>query len=126
MKAKPFYEYLEQQIAISGKAQKDIAFDIGYQPNVITMLKQGRTKVPVTKIEALAKSLGIDSTNLLRMAMKEYQPDTWSAIESIVGFAVSENEKEVIEIFRTSSNDSDPKLNASARASLKAVVKTLM
>ena len=50
-------EYIEQQIALSEKSQKDIAAEIGYdKPNVLSMIKQGQTKLPVNKVGPLAKA----------------------------------------------------------------------
>jgi len=44
-------EYLNQQIALSGVPQTEIAEKLGYdKPNIITMFKQGKTKIPMNKI----------------------------------------------------------------------------
>ena len=57
-------EYLTQQIAVSGVSQKNLADQLGYdKPNIITMFKQGKTKVPLNKIAPIAKILGIDRVN---------------------------------------------------------------
>jgi transcriptional regulator with XRE-family HTH domain len=108
----PFHEYLDNQIAISNKSQRDIAEDLNYKPNVITMIKQGRTKVPINKIEPLAKSLGVDPIHMLRLAMLEYQPDTWSAIEKIMGFAVSDNEKHILTELRLLTGSKDLRMKS--------------
>ena len=87
-------EYLSQQIHLSGKAQKDIAEALGYtKPNIITMFKQGKTKIPLNKIAALAKAIGVDPIHFLRIAMLEYSPEMWEVLESMIGKAmISENE----------------------------------
>ena len=103
-------EYLDKQIAFSSRSQKDIATDCGYQPNVITMIKQGRTKLPIAKVYPLAVALGIDPVHLLRLTMNEYQPETWLAVEKIMGFSVSTNEKEIISTLRTMTNNEDSKM----------------
>lgn len=77
---------LEQQIAISDKSQKEIAEIIGYtKPNIMTMFKTGRTKLPINKVGALAKALNLDSAYLLKLVLSEYSPETWDAIEGILG-----------------------------------------
>jgi DNA-binding CsgD family transcriptional regulator len=95
-------EYIEQQIAFSEKSQKDIAEEIGYdKPNVLTMIKQGKTKLPVNKVGQLAMALGVDPVHLLRLVMSEYMPQTWEAIENVVGTSlVSRGERKLIESLR--------------------------
>jgi transcriptional regulator with XRE-family HTH domain len=79
-------DYIEQQIAISEKSQKQIAHEIGYdRPNVITMIKQGSTKLPINKVGLLARALNVDPVYLLRLVMMEYHPDTWTTIDEIIG-----------------------------------------
>jgi chaperonin cofactor prefoldin len=104
-----FHEYLEKQIAICGKRQKVIAEELGYdKPNIITMFKQGVTKVPLNKVELLAKAIGIDPYSLLKKAMTEYTPGMWSTIEIIRDRAVTDNEYEMVKKLRNSSNYDDP------------------
>lgn len=58
-------EYLAVQISLSEKSQREIAAEISYEnPNVITMFKQGQTKVPMNKVGPLAKALGFGSSVL--------------------------------------------------------------
>ena len=84
-------EYLAAQIALSGKSQADIAREVGYdRPNVVNMMKQGVTKLPINKISAFAKALKVDPAHLLRIVMSEYLPETWEAIQELT-FLVPEN-----------------------------------
>lgn len=94
--------YITQQIALSGVAQKEIAKELGYdKPNIITMFKQGSTKVPLNKIAPLARILGIDAVHLLRMAMLEYQPETWHVLEQIMGRqVVTDSEAFIVDLVR--------------------------
>lgn len=69
-------QYLSGAIGISGKTQRQIAQEIGYEnPNVITMFKQGKTRLPVYKVPVVASSLGVDPTDLLRIVLSEYEPE---------------------------------------------------
>jgi hypothetical protein len=101
--------YLDIQIAVSDISQKDIATAIGYdKPNVITMIKQGKTKLPLNKVGPLAKVLGIDPVHLLRLAMSEYHPDTWLAINHIIGrWLVTDGEMTIIQLVREVCGDID-------------------
>ena len=119
--------FLSAQIEASDKSQKEIAEAIGYtKPNIITMFKQGLTKVPIVKIGPLAKALGIDPRNLLRIAMHDYMPETWTAIEEVMGPIISEHEYEIIKTIREVTSDADPRMsNSEQRSHLKAFAKTL-
>jgi transcriptional regulator len=103
-------EFLTKQIDLAvkyGKTQTEIAKELGYEkPNIITMFKQGRTKLPLPKVVPLAKSLGIDPVHMLRIVMAEYSPDTWEVLEEIVGQKlVSTSEQETLKVIREVAGD---------------------
>lgn len=102
-------EYLSQQIHLSGKPQKDIAEALGYtKPNIITMFKQGKTKVPLNKIAALSKIIGVDPIHFLRIAMLEYSPEMWEVLEGMIGKAmISANEAKILNIARSAGRGHD-------------------
>ncbi|CAG9229049.1 hypothetical protein [Burkholderia vietnamiensis] len=96
-------DYISGLIGMSDKSQRQIAAEIGYSnPNMITMLKQGRTQVPINKVGPLAKSLGIDPVHLLRMVMLEKTPEVWEILEEIIGrnATISQTELGLIEFSR--------------------------
>lgn len=101
----PIAEYLKQQIALSGVPQTEIAEKLGYdKPNIITMFKQGRTKIPLNKIAPLAKILGIDPLHMLRMAMVEYSPETWEVLESMIGQRmITDEEQRILNVIRAAT-----------------------
>ena len=102
-------EFIRRQIHTCGKSQKEIAREAGFAtPNIITMFKQGTTKIPVRKAGALAKALGVDPAYLLRLVLREYLPETYAAIEEIApGLALTENEKWLIGEWRVISEGRD-------------------
>lgn len=107
-------EYLSSQIDIcvnNGKTQREIATEAGFpKPNVITMLKQGITKVPTAKVASLSRALGIDSRFFLSMVLKEYYPEMWEVFEGIMQQpALTRNEIEMIELARK-TNPNNPKI----------------
>ena len=66
-------KFIGQQIERSERLQEDIATDCGFvNPNMISMIKNGVTKLPLAKIGVLAKALDIEPAYLLRLAMLEY------------------------------------------------------
>ena len=79
-------EYLTAQIEICGKSQKTIAEEVGFpKANVLTMMKYGTTRIPIHRVPALAKSLGVDPAKFMRMVLNEYQPAILEAIEGVLG-----------------------------------------
>jgi hypothetical protein len=122
-------EYLTQQIALSGKTNLDIAREAGFaKPNIISMIKKGDTKLPITKVAPMARALGVDPIHLFKLVMQEYQPDTWAALEEDIlkQPVVTANEFEIIEVIRKSNvvnpkvrNNEDRKRILDAVATLK-------
>ena len=104
-------EFLTECLSKSKKKQCEIAQECGLEsPNVITMWKKGVTKVPVTRIGALARALGVDPAHLLRLVMTEYLSDTWASIEDIIqGTVQTANELEMTSKLRVATGNSDPK-----------------
>jgi transcriptional regulator with XRE-family HTH domain len=92
----------------------EIAEELGLDnPNIITMFKQGKTKVPLERVPALAKVLGIDPSMLMRKAMEEYCPDFLKACEeTLLGSNVSKNELAIVNEIRALSGNSDPAITS--------------
>jgi hypothetical protein len=104
--------YLTHQLRLCGKTQKQVAAEVGYEkPNIITMMKRGQTKVPLEKVPALARALGVDPVHFLRIAMLEYAPENWRVIEEAFGFVVTRHERELVETVRSATHGSDPRLD---------------
>jgi transcriptional regulator with XRE-family HTH domain len=103
-------EFLAQQITLSGKSQRDIASEVGYEnANVITMMKQGLTKIPITKVGAFARALDVDPAYFLRLVLSEYMPETWAAIEDALdGTILTRNERLFIHEYRRRTGNTDP------------------
>jgi len=120
-------DFITQQLALSPKSQRTIAAEIGYDnPNVITMFKQGSTKLPLNKVGLLAKSLDLDPLYLLRIVMSEYAAETWAVLEDIVGRAatVSNEEVEIIGVVRAAAMGVLPVVGAEEnRAAITAVIQ---
>jgi predicted XRE-type DNA-binding protein len=95
-------QYIEQMVALSDKSQKEIAEAMGYdKPNIITMFKQGSTKLPINKVAPFAKAVGADPIHLLRLVMQEYMPETWESLQGMVGQSlVTEDELKLVKATR--------------------------
>jgi transcriptional regulator with XRE-family HTH domain len=123
-------DYISRQIEACGKSQAQIAREVGYdqRPNLISMIKMGRSKLPVQKIGPFAKALGVDPAFLFKLAMSEYSPETWATINEIQGaIPVTHNERGILEEIRKLSDGSDPKLQTPAQQrALKAFVESMI
>ncbi len=117
-------DYVTQQIAMSGKSQKDIAAELGYdKPNIITMFKQGMTKVPINKIPLFSRVLGVDPVHFLRIAMAEYAPQTWETLNDLIGdYLMTSNEAEIIEAVREASGGIDVVMTSTTKQELQELV----
>ena len=102
-------EFISDKLSQSDKTQREIAEQCGFEhPNIITMFKNGSTKLPLNRIGALAHALDVDPAHLLRLVMLEYVPDTWNAIESITQCTLlTTNELELIRSYRQITGDND-------------------
>lgn len=120
-------EYLTQQIGLCGLTQSEIAKAAGFnKPNIITMLKTGATKLPMSKVGPMAAALGVDPLHLFKLVMQEYEPDTWGMIQQNILKQpfVTANEMEIIEVVRQ-SNVVNPKIRTEdERIALLNVIDT--
>jgi transcriptional regulator with XRE-family HTH domain len=126
-KAKSVAEYVALQLHLCGKAQTQVAEEVGFdKPNVITMIKQGKTKVPLSKIGKMARALEVDPVFFFKLVMAEYMPDVLDVITSITNQPIiTGNELEFIKVIR-SAKVVNPKLRTDAeKKKLKEFVETL-
>lgn len=117
-------DFIADRLAESDKTQREIAAECGFEtPNIITMFKNGSTKVPLNRIGALAKALDADPAHMLRLAMREYMPDTWESIEdTLKSTLLTANELKLLRAYREATGDSDPEAVVINRDSVIAVV----
>jgi hypothetical protein len=96
-------EYIDWQINLCGKKQMDIAREAEFnKPNIISMIKQGKTKVPIEKIGKFAKAIEVDPTHLFKLCMAEYQPEAWTEIQKFFDQPIlTMNEIEILEAVRS-------------------------
>lgn len=96
-------KFIAQRIQATGKSQREIAIEAGFDsPNMVTMLKQGKTKLPIAKVGTMAKALETDPVHLLKLSLSTYCPETWEAIEPFLESALTEDELRLIQALRAS------------------------
>ena len=76
------------------------------------MMKLGQTKIPVEKVPAFAKALGLDPAHFTRLAMREYMPDVWEALEGVFGKSLTDRERQFVEILREADSSGELQLDA--------------
>lgn len=117
-------EFLEKAIDLSGKSQRLIAQEVGYaKPNVVSMMKQGITKIPLDKIPAFAKSCNVDPAAFMRIAMEEYWPEAWKTIQFTFGESLSRNEMALIETYRKIAPNNEIELDVIVLSRVEDAIK---
>lgn len=109
---KLFHEYLSEAINASGIKQSEMSEAMGFEkPNIITMFKQGKTRVPLHKVPEFAKVLELDPKAMLKKAMLEYVPELFRVIDQNFGSIITHNEQHILNEIRALSNNSDPSIS---------------
>jgi transcriptional regulator with XRE-family HTH domain len=105
------------------KTQRDIATAAGFpNPNMLSMLKNGETKLAVDRVATLAAALETDPKYLLRLALDQHGNETMARVyDEILGTVMSHNELGWLEVLRDASGNSDPAVTTRARAALRAI-----
>lgn len=105
------------------KTQAEIASEAGFQnANMLSMLKSGKNKVPLDRVPSLAKALEVDPAYLMRLALDQAVGATAAkAITDIFGTPATENERGWLNELRDASDNSDPRITARSRATLRGI-----
>lgn len=94
------------------KSQKDIAREAGFaNPNIMSMLKMGTTKLALDRVPGMARALEVDPAHLFRLALEQFfEGHSLKAINDIFSTVVSANEARIVEVIREASGNTDPSL----------------
>src|SRR5262249_51851948 len=105
------------------KNQAEIASEAGFaNPNMLSMIKAGSTRLPLDRVPTLAKALDVDPARLLQLALEQWVGSAATrAFDEIFGTIVSRNEIAWLEELRAASNNSDPSLTTRTRSALRAI-----
>ncbi|PYG26278.1 hypothetical protein C8N36_12621 [Pelagimonas varians] len=102
MTTSPTAKMLSEAIDASDMTQREIADRIGMNnANVISMMKQGITRVPLNRIPAFSKTLDMDAQAFLMTAIEEYHPGTREVLVDVLGLPFSETEMKVLGLMRS-------------------------
>ena len=123
MNYSPTAQTLSKAIDQSGLTQREIADRTGFKhPNVLSMMKQGLTRVPLHRIPALAQTLGIDQTSFLLVAIEEYHNGVYEVLCDTLGLPFSDAEQGLVVLFRMASLRTDIELDGPFRKALEGLL----
>ncbi len=106
--------YLASLIDASPKTQAQIAQELGYNPNIVSMIKFGRFKVPTEKLKLFADVLGADHKEMVDRVLKEYIPGTLEEVLVAYGLdARTQSSKDVLEVFQSVSKSGSREFDTS-------------
>lgn len=121
----PLAKYVERRVLElkPTKSQAEIAVQAGYSNvNMITMIKQGASKVALDRIPALAQALETDPAFMMRLGLQQSVGLTAAkAILEVFGEPVTKNEIGWLQAIREASNNTDPRLTNRSQAAIKAI-----
>lgn len=105
------------------KTQAEIAAEAGFaNANMLSILKSGKSKIPLDRVPSMAKALETDPAYLMRIALEQAVGKTAAtAITDIFGSPVTENEAAWLDEIRDASGNSDPRLTARSRTALRGI-----
>lgn len=109
----------------SRKNQSQIAKEAGFpQPNVLSMIKSGQTKLPLDRVPGLAKALECDLLFLFGLAIKQPGLEPLeNVLEQTHGVVLTRNEQTWVETIRHLSEYSDPPVTARHLRGLKEMFR---
>lgn len=100
----PTVQYINKLLARHSEySQDEIAQNSGFtssRGNILTQIKSGRSKMPMSKIVPMCTFLGEDPREFFFTAMKEYFPEIFAALNDVVGLCVTEDEHELLVRYR--------------------------
>ena len=101
------------------RSQLEIATAAGFKSPGMSMIKDGKAKLPLERVIALSKALECDARHLMRLALE--QSLTQPVLDEIFAGAdgpSSDNERAILIEIRRVSQNSDPALTAELAAAL--------
>ena len=105
------------------KTQAQIASEAGFlNPNMLSMIKTGVTRLPLDRVPALAVALNVDAARLFQLALEQWVGSAAArTFEAIFNVAVTQHEADWIKEIRDASGNSDPAVTTRTRAAIRAL-----
>ena len=105
----PLNEFLALRQQDVGMKNLEFAAALGYESqNVVAMIRKGSMALPLNRIGAAAKALGVNKVVLLKKALEERQPELLEALEDLIGNSlVTDNELALLAMIRKETKNVD-------------------
>ena len=106
------------------KTQAQVAKEAGFpHPNMLSMIKHGKSRLPLERVPALAEALEIDAALLFRTILAENWPGYERVVIRIFGAVLTEEERDMIAFIRHVSGGKVPQLDRRLERAIKDVLK---
>ena len=94
-------DFVSEQLEVCGKTQFEVAPACGLErPQMISMIKNGRSRIPRDRIKDMARALNVDPLTFGVKVMREYYPELLWIVEGCVKQALQEPAKSCEGSFR--------------------------
>lgn len=104
------------------KTQTRIATEAGFKSvNMLAMIKSGASRLPLDRVQSLARALECDRARLFNLAVEQMDPGLARMIQDIYGLALTKNEIQIVELIRDVSGHSDPHLTRKLEKAIREV-----
>ena len=121
MYSKPIKDVLSDAVEASPLGLAEIATRSGMQhPNMLKMILQGITQVPLARIPALARGLGLEERAVMLATLQEYHPDIVNRLAKSLHLPGPDVELGLAVMIRSASLHGTPETEAAFRVSLEA------
>ena len=113
---------LRRAIDASDLTQRKVADRAGFHhANVISMIKSGEMMVPLERIPAPARTLGVDEQEFLSGSIAEYHPNVHAVLTDVMGLPLSDAELGILAMFRMATIRDEIKTVEPVRTALSAL-----
>jgi len=113
---------LRRAIDSSDVTQREVADRASFQhANVISMMKSAEMMVPLERIPALARTLGVDEQEFLSGSIAEYHPNVHAVLTDVMGLPLSDAELGILAMFRMATIRDEIKTVEPVRTALSAL-----
>jgi transcriptional regulator with XRE-family HTH domain len=121
-KGTKLHEFVAKQLAASSLSQREIAEAVGYKnQNMITMIKQGNSKLALDRVPAMARVLNVDPRHLFRLALEQsYSQQAATDLMMVLDSSLSDNERKLVEIYREATGGMNPPITPEIKAQIQS------
>jgi hypothetical protein len=113
-------ELISVQQAVQQIDNQQLSSDLGFSTVAILMaIKAGSMSFPLTKVPALAKTLSLNASHLLRLALQDANPELLVVLDQVYDpLNLTVTERNMIESLRRASNPASDVRNDSSLPTL--------